>query len=80
MNYLTTVAFAIFAGLAVSRVTKLLKLPNVSAFLIAGILIGPFLLGSLKIPGIGFHSLDDILSYTILRNKTNNLNQVVPSF
>ena len=66
MNYLTTVAFAIFAGLAVSRVTKLLKLPNVSAFLIAGILIGPFLLGSLKIPGIGFHSLDDILSYTIL--------------
>ena len=35
----------LFAGFALTRVTKLLKLPNVTAYIVAGILIGPRVLG-----------------------------------
>ena len=41
---LLSLAIILFAGFGVSRLTKLLKLPNVSGYIIAGILIGPFVL------------------------------------
>ena len=41
MTLLLSLSFAIMAGLAVSRFTKKLKLPHVTGYLIAGILIGP---------------------------------------
>ena len=66
MNHIICISVAILAGLLVSRFTKLLKLPNVSAFLIAGLLIGPFLLGRLDIPGVGFSSLHEVEQYSIL--------------
>ena len=47
MNTLLIVAAAIFAGLLVSRLARLIGLPNVTAFLVAGLLIGPFLAGIL---------------------------------
>ena len=50
---LLSLAIALIAGLALSRLVKLIKLPAVTAYLIAGILIGPFCLGRLGIPGIG---------------------------
>lgn len=50
---LLSLATALLAGLLLSRVVKLIKLPAVTAYLIAGILIGPSLLGSLGIPGLG---------------------------
>ena len=50
---LLSLAIALLAGLVLSRFIKLLKLPAVTAYLIAGILVGPFCLGSLNIPGIG---------------------------
>ncbi len=40
-----------------SRLTKLIHLPAVTAYLIAGLILGPFLLGGLKVPGLGFNSL-----------------------
>jgi len=41
---LLSLAIILFAGFGVSRLTKLLKLPNVSGYIIAGILIGPCVL------------------------------------
>ena len=39
-----SVAIMLFSGFLVTRITKLLKLPNVTAYIIAGILLGPFCL------------------------------------
>ncbi len=39
-----SVAFMIFGGFAMTRLTKLAKLPNVTAYIIAGIILGPFCL------------------------------------
>lgn len=41
MNTLFYLAVAMLAGLLMTRVTRLVKLPNVTAYLIAGVLIGP---------------------------------------
>ncbi|MBP3705801.1 MAG: cation:proton antiporter [Clostridia bacterium] len=49
-----------------SRLAKLVKLPAVTAYLVAGILIGPYVLGSLNVPGLGFISMDDIKTYSII--------------
>lgn len=59
-------SFALLAGLMLSRLAKLLKLPAVTAYLVAGILVGPFVLGQLKVPGIGFSSLEEVESFGIL--------------
>lgn len=37
-----SIAFMLFFGFAMTRITKLLKLPNVTAYIITGILLGPF--------------------------------------
>ena len=39
-----SIAFMLFFGFAMTRITKLLKLPNVTAYIITGILLGPFCL------------------------------------
>ena len=41
MNILLTIGIAMGAGLLVSRAARAVKLPNVTAFLVAGLLIGP---------------------------------------
>ena len=53
MQTLLTVSIALLAGLMLSRLAKLAHLPAVTAYLVAGVLIGPFLLGSLGIKGLG---------------------------
>ena len=50
---LITLAFSVLAGLLMSRAAKLVNLPAVTAYLVAGLCIGPFLLGRLGIKGIG---------------------------
>lgn len=52
------VAIALFAGLMFTRVFKYTKcnFPDVTAFLIAGIIVGPTVLGRLNIEGLGFSS------------------------
>ena len=47
MQILITLAVAIVAGLLMSRVTKLFKLPAVTAYLIAGLIVGPYLIGKI---------------------------------
>lgn len=46
---LIALAIMLLAGFALSRLTKLLKLPNVTGYIIAGVLIGPYVLN--MIPG-----------------------------
>lgn len=60
MTMLLSIAVALFAGLMLSRVVKLVKLPAVTGYLIAGLLIGPFVLGRLQIPGLGFTSFGEV--------------------
>ena len=56
MTELLSLSVAIFAGLMMTRVIGRWHLPDVTAYLIAGVLIGPSLIGALNIPGIGFAS------------------------
>lgn len=48
-----SLSIALLSGLLLSRLAKKVKLPAVTAYLISGVLIGPFVLGALNIPGIG---------------------------
>ncbi len=66
MQILLTLSVALFAGLMLSRLAKVVKLPAVTAYLVAGVLIGPFLLGRLGVKGLGFVSLQDVDSYGII--------------
>ena len=66
MQILLSLSIAIFAGLMLSRLAKIVKLPAVTAYLVAGILVGPYLLGRIGLPGFGFISMEDIKSYKIL--------------
>ena len=59
-KYLICLAVAMVGGLMLSRLTKLINLPAVTAYLLAGLLLGPFCLGALKIPGLGFNSLEQV--------------------
>ena len=64
--YLICMSVAVIGGLMMSRVTKLLHLPAVTAYLVAGLLLGPYFLGGLNLPGFGFQSLASMESFTIL--------------
>ena len=50
---LLSLSIALLAGLLLSRLAKKIQLPAVTAYLVAGVLIGPFALGALGVPGIG---------------------------
>ena len=63
---LISLSIALFAGLMLSRVAKWVKLPAVTAYLVAGILIGPYLLGAFGVKGLGFISMHDIESYKLI--------------
>ncbi len=52
METLLIVAAAMAAGLLLSRLMKLLNLPNVTGYLIAGVLIGPFVLNLVTVEHI----------------------------
>ena len=49
-----------------TRILKKLRLPAVTSYLIAGILIGPFALGALGIEGLGFRSAAEVSQFSIL--------------
>ena len=63
---LICVAICVIGGLLMSRVAKKLSLPAVTAYLVTGILIGPFCLGRLGVPGLGFQTLEQVEGFTIL--------------
>ena len=67
MNILLSVSFALLAGLLMTRAFKPFKLPAVTAYLIAGVLIGPYCLGGLHIAnGVGFASMEEVSSLSVI--------------
>ncbi len=60
MNILLSVSVALLAGLIMTRLFKPFKLPDVTAYLIAGVLIGPYCIGALKIGGLGFTTMEAV--------------------
>ena len=67
MEYmLILLSFSILSGLIMSRAAKLVNLPSVTAYLVAGLLIGPFVLGRAGIRGIGFSSMEEVNSFSII--------------
>lgn len=62
MTELLSIAVALAAGLLMTRLFKRLHLnfPDVTAFLVAGLCIGPYGLGRLGVPGLGFPTFEDV--------------------
>lgn len=60
MEYLLSIGVAMFVGLFLTRLTKRFNLPDVTSYLVAGLLIGPLGLGALGVPGFGFSSFDAV--------------------
>ena len=54
MTELICISSSLIAGLLMSRLAKKMHFPAVTAYLVAGIILGPFCLGRLNIPGLGF--------------------------
>lgn len=65
-EYLICLAVAMIGGLLMSRLAKKLSLPAVTAYLVAGLLLGPFCIGRLDILGLGFSSLDAVKGFDIV--------------
>lgn len=66
MQVLLSLSIALFAGLMLSRLAKLVQLPAVTAYLVAGILVGPFCLGAFGVSGLGFTSKAELDSLKII--------------
>ncbi len=65
MEQLFSLSIALLAGLLMSRAAKVFKLPAVTAYLVAGILVGPYVLGRFGITGLGFLSTEHVKQYSI---------------
>ena len=66
MEYLLAIGVAMFIGLLLSRLTSRLNLPDVTSYLVAGVLVGPFVLGRLNVPGLGFDSPEFVESMGLI--------------
>ena len=66
MNILLSISVALLAGLLMTRVFKRFKLPAVTAYLIAGVLIGPYCIGALGIEGLGFVSHEEVSGLSLI--------------
>ena len=66
MEFLLAMGIAMFAGLLLSRLTSRLNLPDVTSYLVAGVLVGPLVLGQLGVPGLGFSSFHFVESMSLV--------------
>ena len=66
MEVLLPIAIAIIAGLLMTRVVKPLGLPAVTAYLVLGVLIGPYCLGRLGVPGLGFNTMEAVEQMSVI--------------
>lgn len=65
-NTLLCISLALIAGLLMTRPAKRVGLPAVTAYLVTGLLLGPYCLGRLGLAGIGFHTMADVASLSII--------------
>ena len=68
MTALLSLSVAMFAGLMMTRLIKRFHLPDVTAYLVAGVLIGPCAIGALELPGIGFNSYEQLEGVSLISN------------
>lgn len=61
-----SLAVAMIGGLLMSRLAKKVNLPAVTAYLVAGLLLGPFCIGALGFEGFGFQSLEQVEGFSII--------------
>jgi len=66
MQTLLLIAIALFAGLLMTRLFVKFRLPDVTAYLVAGILIGPCVLGRLGVPCLGFNTPEQVDSLSMI--------------
>ena len=70
MDSLLAVSVALLAGLLMTRVFKKagFHFPDVTSFLIAGLLVGPYCLGRIGISGLGFTSMEAVDNMGVVTN------------
>lgn len=66
MHGILSVSVALLAGLLMTRIFKIFKLPAVTSYLVAGVLIGPYCIGALNLPHFGFHSAEEVNGLSML--------------
>ena len=66
MQTLLLIAFALFSGLLMTRLFVKFHLPDVTAYLVAGVLIGPCVLGRLGVPCLGFQTFEQVDSLSMI--------------
>ncbi len=66
MQSLLLIAVALFAGLLLTRLFVRIHLPDVTAYLVAGVLIGPCVIGRLGIPCLGFNTFEQVDSLSVI--------------
>ena len=66
MQTLLLIAVALFTGLLMTRLFVKFRLPDVTAYLVAGILIGPSVLGRLGVPCLGFNTPEQVDSLSMI--------------
>ena len=66
MAVLLSVSVALSLGLLMTRILKPLKLPDVTAYLLAGVLVGPYCLGALGVEGFGFVSMEALSGLSLI--------------
>ncbi|MBD5133251.1 MAG: sodium:proton antiporter [Clostridiales bacterium] len=66
MEILIQLSVCLVGGLLMSRLAKKLSLPAVTAYLVAGLLLGPYLLGALDVTGLGFYAPEVVARLDII--------------
>ena len=66
MQVLISLSFSLVGGLLMSRLAKKLNLPAVTAYLVAGLLLGPYCIGRLNLLGVGFHTPEEVSALDII--------------
>ena len=67
------ISTCIFAGLLMTRITNIWHLPDVTAYLLVGVIIGPCCIGALNITGLGFNTFEQV-------NKLSALSDIALGF
>ena len=65
-SILLCISLALIAGLLSTRPAKRIGLPAVTAYLLTGLLLGPYFIGRLGFSGIGFHTMEDVSALGVI--------------
>ncbi len=66
MTTLLCIAVGLLGGLLMTRILKRFNMPVITSYLIAGLLLGPFFIGRLGIPGLGFNTYEQVEGFGLL--------------